>query len=455
MSETSYTKIIVHGAIIGVATLTLLHRIYSSYYWDSKSSSRTNEHRDNEDAANISTTNTNSKQPIQMSNSSSSNKRISSSSYEDLIGNTPMIYLSKLSSMLNRNIYVKMESMNPSGTGKDRAALAMIHAAELQHHHQQQYPQKKEPLSILVEGTSGSTGIALATLCAHKNYTLIVVLPDDQAEEKQHLLQALGAQVHIVPNCSISNPNHYVNTARRLASQYPPGRACFLNQFENVANPNVHYETTGPEMYHQFQLLYPQNQPPIHAFVMSCGTGGTLSGVGRYFKEQDSSIQIILVDPPGSCLYNKIKFGVAYTSEQRERSLKRHRYDTIVEGIGLDRITSCFQYGMDTIDDAIQVQDQEALDMAHWILSTEGLFIGSSSAMNLVGAVRTANQLPPGSTIVTIVCDSGQRHLTRFWNREFIVHQKGLKWPGDYPSGTLPECLRSNKCESNLCSKVI
>mmetsp|Transcript_6203 Transcript_6203/g.9062 ORF Transcript_6203/g.9062 Transcript_6203/m.9062 type:complete len:435 (+) Transcript_6203:55-1359(+) len=430
MSDKSYNKT-VHVAIIWAATLTILHRIYSKYC-DSKS--RTNDDRDtNKDASTRTTTTdetvtTHSKQQqiiINLSNSTNS----TSSSYDDLIGNTPMICLSNLSSILKRTIYVKMESMNPSGTGKDRAALAMIQAAEQQH---------PNGLDVVVEGTSGSTGIALASLCARRNYTFIAVLPDDQAEEKQHLLQALGAQVHIVPNCSISNPNHYVNTARRIASKHDDKACCFINQFENLANSMAHYHTTGPEIYNQIQQ---QQKSPLHAFVMSCGTGGTLSGVGRYLKEQDPSIQIVLVDPPGSCLYNKIKFGVAYTTQQRERALKRHRYDTIAEGIGLDRITSCLEFGIHIIDDAILVQDQEAIDMAHWILHKEGLFVGSSSAMNLVGAVRTAKQLPPGSTVVTIVCDSGQRHLTRFWNRDFIVNQKGLKWPGDYSSGVLPECL--------------
>jgi cysteine synthase A len=218
-----------------------------------------------------------------------------------------------------------------------------------------------------------------------------------------------------------------------------------MNQFENPANYMAHYKTTGPEIYAQI-MKDNTTQQSLHAFVMSCGTGGTLSGVGRYLKEQDPSIRIILVDPPGSCLYNKVKYGVAFTKEQRERSLKRHRYDTIAEGIGLDRITSCVQFGLDVIDDAVRVSDQEAVDMAHWILKQEGLFVGSSSAMNLVGAVRTAKQLPEKSNIVTIVCDSGQRHLTRFWNRDFIVNQQGLQWPGDDDSSTnrsnvLPMCM--------------
>jgi cysteine synthase A len=183
-----------------------------------------------------------------------------------------------------------------------------------------------------------------------------------------------------------------------------------MNQFENPANYMAHYTTTGPEIDSQIR----QKQRTLNCFVMSCGTGGTLSGCGRFLKEQDPNIRIILVDPPGSCLYNKVKHGVAFTLEQRERSQKRHRYDTIAEGIGLDRITTCLDFGLDFIDDAFLVSDQAAVDMAHWMLRNEGMFVGSSSAMNLVGAAMAAQQLPENSVIVTIVCDSGQRHLTRF-----------------------------------------
>jgi len=345
-----------------------------------------------------------------------------------------MIRLNILSAVLKREIFVKMECMNPSGTGKDRAAMAMIRAAE----------KEKKQLRVVVEGTSGSTGIALASLCASRKYPLVVVMPDDQAQEKVQLLQCYGAKVHIVPNCAISNPNHYVNTARRLAEQMSD-HACFMNQFENQANYMAHYTTTGPEIYSQIR----QKRRKLNCFVMSCGTGGTLSGCGKFLKEKDPNIRIILVDPPGSCLYNKIKHGVAFTLEQRERSQKRHRYDTIAEGIGLDRITACLDFGLDSIDDAFLVSDQAAVDMAHWMLRNEGMFVGSSSAMNLVGAAIAAQQLPENSVIVTIVCDSGQRHLTRFWNRDFIVNQRGLRWPGDETkkeissTNNLPEFMRT------------
>jgi cysteine synthase A len=394
----------------------ILHRLYIIVSYRVSSTSTAAERRDDNNH-NHSNHDSEGQSSIELINPKQT-LRQSGGGYEDLIGNTPMIRLNKLSTILKREIFVKMESMNPSGTGKDRAALAMIRAAE---------EEQQTKLRAVVEGTSGSTGIALAPLCASRNYQLIIVMPDDQAKEKVQLLQCYGAQVHIVPNCAISNPNHYVNTASRIAKEMPA--ACFMNQFENQANYMAHYTTTGPEIYAQITQDYKKRR--LHCFVMSCGTGGTLSGVGRFLKEKDPSIRIVLVDPPGSCLYNKVKYGVAFTREQRERSQKRHRYDTIAEGIGLDRITACLNFGLDIVDDAFFVSDQDAVNMAHWILKNEGLFVGSSSAMNLVGAVLAAKQLPENSVVVTIVCDNGQRHLTRFWNRDFIVNQRGLTWPGD------------------------
>ena len=166
---------------------------------------------------------------------------------------------------------------------------------------------------------------------------------------------------------------------------------------------------------------------------MSAGTGGTLSGVAHFLKESTAKcINIVLVDPLGSCLFNKVKLNVAYTTEQQERRLHRNRYDTIAEGIGLDRITQNFAVGLDAgvIDDAIKVTDQEALDVAHWLLREEGIFVGSSSAMNISAAFQYALSMPPASCIVTVLCDSGQRHLSRFWNKNFILNW-GLLWPED------------------------
>ena len=391
------------------------------------------------------------------------------SGYEKLIGSTPLVRLDHLSALLKRSIYLKMECLNPGGTGKDRAALSMIQQAEKSkllpppfHCQSSQsdlhlltLPEKDNLDSkadsmdtvieaagklsktggIVVEGTSGSTGISLAVLAAGLGHGCIVVLPDDQASEKKQILQGLGAQVHIVHTASISNPNHYVNIARRVAERARNVwgyQAVFMDQFENPANFQIHYERTGPEIY--------RDCPGLDAFVMSSGTGGTIAGVGKYLKEKCSHpIQIVLVDPPGSSLYHKIEHGIAYAPQQAEQRLKRHRYDTLAEGIGLDRITQNFAMGESFIDRAIRVSDQAAVDMAHWLLSSEGLFVGSSSAMNVVGAVETALSLPEGSSVVTVICDTGQRHVTRFWSREFCL-KWGLEWPGDKENAT-PECL--------------
>lgn len=406
---------------------------------------------------------------------------------------TPMVKLQIVSKILGRNIYCKMESLNPGGTGKDRAALSMIRHAENEgllpppvvdplnqappyaasaydlHLHPESIPistetsespsnntkgnktakntkeimekmvwqaiQTSRSGGLVVEGTSGSTGIALATLCQARGHACLVVLPDDQAKEKQTILRSLGAVVYEVPTAAISNPQHYVNLARKaaiLAKEEFGTLAVFTDQFENEANYDMHYHRTGPE-------IWAQRKGKINAFVMSSGTGGTLAGVGTYLKEQsESHVEIVLVDPPGSALYHKVEHGVAYALEQRERTLRKHRYDTLAEGIGLDRVTHNFSLGLESMDRAIRVTDQEAVDMAHWILKTEGLWVGSSSAMNLVGAVRVALDLPRGSHVVTMICDAGQRHATRFWNPVFI-EDWGLVWPA---RDCIPECLR-------------
>jgi cysteine synthase len=338
----------------------------------------------------------------------------------ELIGNTPIIELKKLSHILGRRIFVKMESMNPSGTGKDRASKRMI--VECMKSIDKQASHRLD----IVEGTSGSTGIALANICNALGHNLHVVLPDDQAEEKKRLLETLGASVYIVPVCSISNDNHYVNEARRLANRIG---GIFVNQFENIANYQVHYEETGPEIWKQMH-------GKIGAFVMSAGTGGTIAGISKYLKSRDPSVKIVLADPHGSSLHQAVKYGVCYTSQQRERSIKKHRYDSIVEGVGLDRLTNNFQLA--EIDDSEQVDDQEIIDMAHWLQREEGLFVGSSSALNIVAACRTAKTLPAGSQIVTMVCDNGQRHLSRFWNPAYVSNY-GINWPA---YGVIPSCLR-------------
>lgn len=304
-------------------------------------------------------------------------------------------------------LLLQMESANPSGSGKDRAVQAMLNAFEDQ--------GLLRPGMHIVEGTSGSTGIALAYQCRARGYHLHIVMPDDQAEEKRRILRTLGATVHVTHNCAIANKDHYVNRARRLAEEL---NGIFVNQFENLANMAVHYETTGPEIVQQLRAEGMDRKRPLDAFVMSSGTGGTISGISRHLKEVDPTIQVVLADPHGSSLYSKVAYNICYTQQQAERSQRRHRYDSIVEGVGLDRLTANFSAA--TIDSAYQVADQELLDVARWVLKYEGLMLGSSSALNIAAAVRHSLSMAPDSNLVTMVCDQGFRHMSRFWNPEYV-----------------------------------
>lgn len=257
-------------------------------------------------------------------------------------------------------------------------------------------------------------------------------MPDDQASEKRLLLEQFGANITTVPCCSIANENHYVNRARKRASEL---NGIFLNQFENEANSEAHYQDTGPEIWKQMDK-------EIDAFVMSAGTGGTIAGVSRFLKEQNPNVLIVLADPEGSSLHNRVEFGVCFTPQQQERHQRKHRYDSIVEGVGLDRVTRNFEQAC--IDRSEKVSDQEIIDMAHWVLQNEMLFVGSSSALNLVAACRTATKMAEGSRVVTVICDQGYRHLSRFWNRLFIDGHKGtsdeipLVWPS---IDVIPACV--------------
>jgi cysteine synthase len=251
-------------------------------------------------------------------------------------------------------------------------------------------------------------------------------MPDDQSEEKRRLLTSLGAKVRVVPACAISNRDHYVNTAKRLAEEIG---GIFVDQFENLANFEAHYKTTGPEIWNQ-------TAGQVDAFVMSAGTGGTLAGVSQFLKEKKGNlVRIVLADPQGSSLLRKVTHGVCFTPEQSERRIRKHRYDSIAEGVGLDRITANFDRAK--IDTAVTIGDQELVLMAHWLLQNEGLFVGSSSALNIAAACQVARDLGPGHTIVTVVCEGGVRGASRFWNKEYLA-SRGLVWP---VSGSVPAVM--------------
>lgn len=238
-------------------------------------------------------------------------------------------------------------------------------------------------------------------------------MPSDISQEKSDLLLKLGAIVERVPPASIVDQNQFVNTARRRAEEHTsdptnPSRGFFADQFENSANHIAHFTTTGPE-------IYAQTGGALDAFVAGAGTGGTISGVARYLKPRLPAVQIVLADPQGSGLYNKIKYGVMFSGTEKEGTRRRHQVDSLVEGIGINRLTENFGAGMDCIDDAVKVTDEQAMRMARFLVEKEGLFVGASSAVNCVAAVNVARSLGKGKRIVTILCDSGTRHLSKFW----------------------------------------
>lgn len=333
-----------------------------------------------------------------------------------LIGNTPMIRLNSLSEATGCTVLAKMEMQNPGGSAKDRVALAIIEDAE------KKGLIKPHCGDMVFEGTSGSTGISLAMLCRAKGYTAHIALPDDTSTEKVQLLENLGAVVYKVRPASIVDDNQYVNYARKAAqdvndladaaakgkneSRLP--RALFADQFENEANWATHFEHTGPE-------ILAQSKGALDIFVTGAGTGGTITGVARYLKSVLPNVRVVLADPQGSGFFNKVKYNVMFSETEKEGTRRRHQVDTLVEGIGLNRITQNFSKGCDFIDDAVRVTDEEALKMAKWLVESDGLFVGSSSAVHCVAAYRCAKALGPGHTLVTIICDSGSRHLSKFW----------------------------------------
>lgn len=238
-------------------------------------------------------------------------------------------------------------------------------------------------------------------------------MPSDVSTEKSDLLLKLGAIVQRVPPASIVDKNQFVNTARDLAvshssSSSTPGRGFFANQFESSANWRAHFASTGPE-------IYAQCNGHLDAFIAGAGTGGTISGCALYLKPKLPALKVVLADPQGSGLFNKVKHGVMFSATEKEGTRRRHQVDSLVEGIGINRLTANFAAGAELIDDAVKVSDEQALRMARWLVEKDGLFIGASSAVNCVAAVKVARELGPGKRVVTILCDSGARHLSKFW----------------------------------------
>ncbi len=326
------------------------------------------------------------------------------SSVLDAIGGTPLIKLRAASLATGCDIYGKAEFMNPGGSIKDRAALAIVHDAIER--------GALKPGGTIVEGTAGNTGIGL-TLVAHAlGFRTLIVIPDTQSEEKKSFLRLQGAELIEVPAVPYANPDNYVKYSGRLAEELArknPGGAVWANQFDNVANRQGHEESTGPEIYDQLG-------GKLDGFICAVGTGGTLAGVGRALKARNPEIKIGLADPMGAALY------AYYTTGELKSS-----GSSITEGIGQGRITANLVDA--PIDIAFQIPDDEALPILFDLAKNEGLLLGGSSAINVAGAIRLARDLGPGKTIVTILGDSGARYASKLFNPDFL-RGKGLPVPG-------------------------
>ena len=319
------------------------------------------------------------------------------------IGNTPLIRLARLSEKTGCEILGKAEFLNPGSSVKDRAAWYIVKDAEEK--------GQLEPGGVIVEGTAGNTGIGLALVARARGYRTIIVIPETQSQEKKDMLRLAGAGLREVPAVPYKDPNNYVHVSERLAKELgatEPHGVLWANQWDNLANQRAHYEGTGPEIWRQ-------TDGKLDAFVSAVGTGGTLAGVGLYLKEQNPDITIALADPPGAALYNYYKHG----------ELKAEG-SSITEGIGQGRITSNLKDA--PVDEAFQIPDAETVAMVFDIFEHEGLCLGSSSGINLVGAVRLAKQLGPGHTIVTVLADYGTRYQSRLFNPAFL-REKGLAVP--------------------------
>lgn len=317
-----------------------------------------------------------------------------------LIGNTPLVRLAGPSEATGCEILAKCEFMNPGGSVKDRAALAIIEDAEAQ--------GLLAPGGVIVEGTAGNTGIGLALVGNAKGYRTIIVMTDTQSREKQDTLKALGAELVLVAPTAYSNPAHYVHTSRRIAEETP--NALWANQFDNTANRKAHILTTAAE-------IWEQTGGRIDGFTCAVGTGGTLAGVGMGLKERNADIVIGLTDPFGASLYNYFACG----------ELKAEG-NSVAEGIGQSRITANLDGA--PVDTQFRISDQDGLVQLFALLEHEGLCVGLSSGINIAGAMALARELGPGKTIVTILCDSGMRYLSSLFNPAWL-DTKGLPVP-DY-----------------------
>ena len=311
------------------------------------------------------------------------------------IGNTPLIRLKQASERTGCEILGKAEFLNPGQSVKDRAALGIVRDAEDK--------GLLKPGGTIVEGTAGNTGIGLALVGSALGYRVVIVMPRTQSQEKKDAVRLLGAELIEVDAVPYKNPNNYVHYSRRLAeemAEQEANGAIWANQFDNVANRQAHYETTGPEIYDQLD-------GKLDGFICAVGSGGTLGGVSMALKERNPDIQIGIADPGGAALYEYYKNG----------ELKSEG-TSITEGIGQGRITANLEDVV--VDHAYRVTDTEALNVIFDLVREEGLCLGGSAGINVAGAIKLAETLGPGKTIVTILCDYGNRYQSKLFNPEFL-----------------------------------
>ncbi len=321
----------------------------------------------------------------------------------EAVGNTPMIKLQRASEETGCTILGKAEFLNPAGSVKDRAALAIVRDAEAK--------GLLKPGGVIVEGTAGNTGIGLAHVANALGYRAVIVIPETQTQEKKNALLQAGAKLIEVPAAPYKDPNNYVRYSGRLAEELAESEeagAIWANQFDNVANRQGHFETTGPE-------IWDQTDGTVDGFICAVGTGGTLAGTGMFLKTKNPEIKTGLADPMGAALYEY------YTNGELKSS-----GTSITEGIGQGRITANLEGA--PVDIAFQIPDEEALPVMFNLLREEGLSLGTSSGVNVAGAIHLAKEIGPGHTIVTVLCDGAHRYASKIFNVEFLK-EKGLPFP--------------------------
>lgn len=321
----------------------------------------------------------------------------------DAIGGTPLVRLREISEETGCTVLAKAELMNPAGSIKDRTALYIVRDAEAR--------GELKPGGVIVEGTAGNTGIGLAYVGNALGYRTVIVIPDTQSQEKKDAIRLAGAELREVPAVPAADPNHYIRVSERIAlelTESEPNGVVWANQFDNVANRQAHYDSTGQE-------IWEQTDGRVDAFICSVGTGGTLGGVGMFLKEQNPDVVIGLADPFGASLYSY------YTSGKLEAE-----GSSISEGIGQSRVTNNLEGA--PVDIAFRIPDEEMLLAIYQLLQKEGWCVGGSSGINLAGTRRLAEKLGPGRVIVTILADSGTRYQSKLFNPVFLK-KKGLPTP--------------------------